>query len=88
MSEMKKGMFVIDREKRVYQIVDIKGWGIEEKEYWLQRLARNSLEKKSALEIFPLEWWKREQKSHTRAGETVPLWFQVVDEVRRRYANG
>lgn len=79
--EMKKGMHVIDREKKVYQIIDIKGWGIEEKEYWLQRIGTNNMEKKDALEIYPLEWWHREEKSCTRAGETMPLWFQLVDAV-------
>ena len=84
--EMKIGMFVIDRDKKIYQIIDMKGWGIEEKEYWLQRFTTYNMEKKSALEIYPLDWWNREQESKTRAGEDRPLWFQIVDAVLERGA--
>ena len=82
--EMKTGMYVIDREKKIYQIIDIKGWGIEEKEYWLQRFTTLNMEKKTAMDIYPLDWWIREKKSCTRAGETQPLWFMVGDVIRER----
>ena len=82
--EMKNGMFVIDREKRVYQIIEIKGWGIEEKEYWLQRIGTNNMEKKTALEIYPLDWWIREREGKLMAGEKRPLWLRIVDEVKER----
>lgn len=59
--EMKTGMFVMDRDNRIYQIIDIKGWGIEEKEYWLQRFTNYKIEKRTATEIYPLEWWMEER---------------------------
>ena len=82
--EMKTGMFVIDRENRIYQIIDTKGWGIEEKEYWLQRFTSYNMEKKTALDIYPLEWWQKERGGKLQAGERQPLWFRIVDEILRK----
>jgi hypothetical protein len=82
--EMRPGMMVIDRASRLYQIIDIKGWGIEEKEYWLQR--GHDIVKKSALEIYPFDWWEREKKGNLQAGEKMPLWFRIVDAVLQREA--
>lgn len=82
--EMKTGMFVIDREKRIYQIIDCKGWGIEDKEYWLQRFTTHNIEKKTALEIYHLEWWQKERTGNLAAGERMPLWFRIVDEILKR----
>lgn len=82
--EMRSGMYVIDRENHVYQIIDIKGWTIETKEYWLQRFTTYCIEKKTALDIYPLDWWMKEREGMIQAGERIPLWFRVVDAVKKK----
>lgn len=78
------GMIVMDRDGRVYTIIDIKGWNIEEKEYWLQRMTSNGIEKKTATEIYPLKWWVDERDRIRDGIERVPKWFRITDAVMRR----
>jgi len=82
--EMKAGMYVIDRDNRIYQIIEVKGWTIETKEYWLQRFTTHGIEKKTALDIYPLDWWTKEREGMVQAGERTPLWFQVVDAIKKK----
>ncbi|WP_458407820.1 hypothetical protein, partial [Anaerotignum sp.] len=62
----------------------IKGWGIEEKEYWVQRFTSYEIEKKKPTEIYPLDWWIKERNGLMEGAAWVPMWFQVVDAIRRR----
>lgn len=82
--QLRPGMIVMDRENRLYTVVDINGWNIEEKEYWLQRFTSYELTKKTAEEIYPLEWWMEEREKLRDGSEYRPIWFRVIDAILRR----
>lgn len=81
--ELKKGMYVIDKDNRLYQIVDIEGYTIEDKLYWVQRFTSYKLEKKTALDIYPLDLWTKERERIREGTVRCPFWFQVVEAVKR-----
>ena len=81
--EVRKEMIVLGNDGRIYMVIDIKGWGIEEKEYWLQRLTSSVMTKKEATDIYPLEWWIDERDRLREGVERRPMWFKVVDAIKK-----
>ena len=82
--QLRTGMIVMDRENRLYTVLDTNGWNIEEKEYWLQRFTSYELTKKTVEEIYPLEWWMEEREHLLNGAEYGPRWFCVMDAILRR----
>ena len=82
--QLRTGMIVMDRENRLYTVLDTNGWNIEEKEYWLQRFTSYELTKKTVEEIYPLEWWMEEREHLLNGAEYGPRWFRVMDAILRR----